>query len=115
MIRPEINKIAKNAAEIVLLAAFADQRKFPVDKWEYELTPDNIESIKRIEDSELAKEVLGDLNHLQKLIQAAMKRKLDYLLAEGFTYKKKGYYVFYTEKEIESQIKRILNNDKDSI
>jgi len=115
MTDPRINKIAKSAAEVVLLSTFSANNKFPIKDWHYEILDENIESIKQIEDHELAKQVLGNLDTLQELIEQAMRRKLDYLMTEGFTYKKKGYYVFYTQKEIESQIRHILKDAKDSI
>jgi hypothetical protein len=115
MTDPRINKIAKHAAEMILLSSFSEKNKFPIKDWSYELCDENIEAIKRIEDHELAKEVLGNLDLMQGLIEEAMRRRLDYLMTEGFTYKKKGYYVFYTQKEIESQVRHILNDAKDSI
>lgn len=112
---PEFNKIAITAADIVLLNAFADESKFPIDNWAYELTPENIKTLKTIEDHKIAEYALNNLDKLQILIQEAMQRKLDYLFAEGFTRKKKGHYEFYSQKEIDSQIQRILSNDKDSL
>jgi hypothetical protein len=111
MIPPEINEIVKKAADIVLMLAFEEDKQFPITDWSYQVTPENIESLKHIENREISKYAIKNLDKIEEQIIEAIDRKLHYLYTEGFTYKRKGYYVLYTETEIEQAVQSILNND----
>ena len=111
MIPSEINEIVKKAADVVLMLAFEEDNRFPIKNWSYQVTPENIESLKNIENREVSRYAIKNIDKIEEQIKEAMQRKLDYLYTEGFTFKKRGDYVLYTETEIEQQIKSILSND----
>lgn len=72
----------------------------------HEITEEQLEIIPV---EEIREEILEDTDKFNNYLDDFIKYKINYLLAEGFMREEKDRYVFFTDQELEQQLKDLQN------
>lgn len=99
-------ELAKSVGQDILREELLRNKKFPIDK-DLKL---NIDLLPDDENGDMARE---DPDEFMRLVNNCITKKLNYLYEEGFLAKKKGFYRFYTEKELQMELDNIIANGMD--
>jgi hypothetical protein len=99
-----INEIAYFTAETVIHREFENTKSFP-KQWDYLLTE---EEIKHIPQEDLRDEIMNDIPKFNDTVIHMIYRKLEWLMAEGFTVDDGDEYRFLSDQEMKEEVDKIM-------
>jgi hypothetical protein len=99
-----IEELAKAVSVDILREMFISHKKYPINK---ELDLD----IHKLPDDESGDMAREDPDEFVRLVNNYITNKLNYLYEEGFLDKKRGYYRMFSTKEINDQIKKLVEDN----
>lgn len=105
---PDPKTLAKVVAAFVIDDDTNRSTGFPIKRYEYKLDLSPIEKELAIPE-DLKEWAMGNQEEFESLVSDAISNHLNYILLEGFGYEKSGMVRFYTNKQLDDQIHKILN------
>lgn len=99
---PTLKEIAYHYALDIISQVFFKDNQFPINGIDYRFEITSKGDVNIIEE-----EILDNREEFEQLVKSYISNRLNYVIAEGFGYEKKGMVKLYSDSELAKQLEDI--------